>query len=679
KDKIVVENSVTVLRFPMLARYFNSALRRLFSFTRFTLYTGLWMAGIVFGSDLKAQGEADKRYLRPEELKNFVENTLNDLMDEYHIPGAVVAITEGRDTVLLKGYGYADIDKKIAIDPEKHVFRIASVSKLFTWTSVMQLVERGQLDLHVDINQYLDFNIPNTFEQPITLWHLLTHTPGFEDTNIGGSARSGDRLISLGDALKAVVPKRVVEPGERTGYSNYGAALAGYIVERVSGVPFYDYVEREVFKPLGMTRSSFRQPVVPGLLEDLVTGYSYDEGEYSIGHYEFMKRYPDGGMLTTAPDMTRFAKAHLVGQLDGISILRPDTLADMHSRQFANIPQVAGMTLGFIEAQFNGHRIIAHGGDINHYTSKLFLIPEKSISVFISFNSDSIGATRALFIKRFMDRFFPPVEKGPVVFSDAPLEDATDGVEGTYVSSRRNFTTIEKIIWPLMTGVSVERVDSKQIKVSFAGDTYEFERSRKGVYVAKADELAAQADLGTLLFTENPDRRQRALYFSRFASFAFEETSAIENLKTNAIWLITSLVLLLLGVMAVLSAALKPRKVQYLDTGTGISEKKIYRNTIVVVFFSVVLVAIFILLIPNIMTPELLYGATFNERLVFHLPQVLLVVGLGLLLLIRPVFLRAPTDWLLRVGVCVSAMGLFSFLGQLHVWNLIGTGGIPNL
>ena len=165
------------------------------------------------------------------------------------VPGAVVVIVKDGQPLIQKGYGYADWDRRVPVDAERTLFRPGSVSKLFTWTAVMQLVEQGKLNLDADLNQYLDFKIPQFNGKPMTLRHVLTHTTGFEETARDLITYTG-KSPDLAKVLKDYIPPALYEPGARPGYSNYATALAGYIVQRVSGLPFDDYVEQKIFTPL---------------------------------------------------------------------------------------------------------------------------------------------------------------------------------------------------------------------------------------------------------------------------------------------------------------------------------------------------------------------------------------------------------------------------------------------
>src|SRR6185437_12166709 len=247
------------------------------------------------------------------------------------IAGAVVAIVKDGEVLTERGYGYADVAAKKPVDPKLTLFRPGSVSKLFTWTAVMQLVEAGKIDLDADVNQYLDFKIPETFGKPLTMRDLMTMTPGFEDTLHDEFLSSPKQLFPIGQYVKQNLPVQIFPPGKIVAYSNYGATLAGYIVERMSGEPFDQYVENHIFKPLGMDHSTFAQPLPAALAPDVSVGYHSASNKSTIP-FESIEVGPAGSMTTSGTDMAHFMIAQLGdGQYDGASILSPATIALMHT------------------------------------------------------------------------------------------------------------------------------------------------------------------------------------------------------------------------------------------------------------------------------------------------------------------------------------------------------------
>jgi len=256
-----------------------------------------------------------------ENVSAWLDGYMPTAMRDDRIPGAVVAIVKDGRVLVSKGYGYANEAKKIPVDPDRTLFRVGSISKLFTATAVLQLVEQGKLDLDRDINTYLDFRIPDRDDGPITLRHLLTHTAGFEEQLFNLLIEDPTTLPVLSQCLRHSIPERIYQAGSTPAYSNYGFALAGYIVQRVSGQSFDDYIEHHVLKPLKMTSSSFRQPLPPELSPFVANAYI--EGK-PTGYYHYLCDAPAGSLSATAGDLSHFMIAFLQGaQLDGNALFTP--------------------------------------------------------------------------------------------------------------------------------------------------------------------------------------------------------------------------------------------------------------------------------------------------------------------------------------------------------------------
>ncbi len=209
--------------------------------------------------------------LEASDLESFFDGIVPLQLERSDVAGASVMVMQNGQVLLRKGYGYADLKTKKPVDPAATVFRLASISKLFTWVSVMQLVEQGKLDLDTDVNRYLDFQIRPAFSQPVTLRNLMTHTGGFEEVIRDIIVTDPKRAVTLRDYLIRNQPQRLFPPGTIPAYSNYGVGIAGYIVQRVSGQPFEQYVEQHIFTPLKMEHSTFYQPP-PALTGETTVG-----------------------------------------------------------------------------------------------------------------------------------------------------------------------------------------------------------------------------------------------------------------------------------------------------------------------------------------------------------------------------------------------------------------------
>ena len=353
------------------------------------------------------------------------------------IAGAVVVIVKDGQVLTQRGFGYADIAARKRVDPATTMFRAGSISKLFTWTSVMQLVEKGKIDLDADVNQYLDFKIPPYEGKPITMRNLLTHTPGFEEAFKGGIRFSG-QVPPLEEVLKRMLPERVYAPGTTPAYSNYGAGLASYIVQRISGIPFEEYIERNIFVPLDMTHASFRQPLPAQLAPFMAQGYPKASEEAKP--YELISIPGAGSLAVSAADMAKFMISHLN---QGAGLMKPETALLMHDPSHVTVPGTDRMALGFYEMQVNDLSAITHGGDLKFFHSDMWIFPTKDVGLFVSFNSaGEHGPTEFIRVKlfeQFADRYFPPANTAPPVELPTAKEHARM-LAGSYISSRASLS-----------------------------------------------------------------------------------------------------------------------------------------------------------------------------------------------------------------------------------------------
>ncbi len=358
------------------------------------------------------------------------------------IAGAEVAIVKDGAVVTERGYGFADVEKRTPVDPKVTMFRPGSVSKLIAWTAVMQLVDQGKIDLDADINKYLDFTVTGLGGEPITMRELMQHTAGFEEHAKGVISASND-LPTFEEMLKAKVPARIFPPGSTPAYSNYGASLAGYIVERVSGDPFAAYLEKHIFQPLDMTHSSFRQPLPAALEPFMAKGYRLGSGEAEP--FEYVGPRPAGSMSASADDMTHFMIAHLQnGEYHGNRILSAAAADLMHNSPYTGgIGPLNRMELGFFETNINGREVIAHLGDTDWFHTSLHLFLKENTGLYASFSSPgkegAVQTLRNQLFQDFADRYFPAAVPHPVTAQvDAKTQAAHSALmSGAWDVSRR--------------------------------------------------------------------------------------------------------------------------------------------------------------------------------------------------------------------------------------------------
>ena len=388
------------------------------------------------------------------DAESWLDGFLPYALESGDVAGAVVVVVKDGQALLVKGFGYSDVAARTPVDPERTLFRPGSTSKLFTWTAVIQLVEQGKLNLDRDVNDYLDFRIPDRADGPITLRHIMTHTAGFEEQVKALILDDPKALRSLKEYVEHAIPVRLFKAGTTPAYSNYATALAGYIVERVSGQSFDDYIDAHIFKPLGMTHSSFRQPLPPALASDVSKGYELASQPPKA--YEIITPAPAGSLASSGADMARFMIAHLEGgQYGGARILEPQTAKLMHETPLTMIPPLNRMLLGFYEQNYNGHRVISHGGDTTYFHSYLHLFLDDHVGLFVSMNSagreGSAHVIREALFEMFANRYFPGVPEARKVDASTALADAK-ALAGYYENSRRietSFMSVTGLIAPV--------------------------------------------------------------------------------------------------------------------------------------------------------------------------------------------------------------------------------------
>jgi len=382
--------------------------------------------------------------LDTQDASAFLDGLVPALIRQGNIAGAVVVVVRDGKVVTQKGYGYADVKRRIRVDPETTIFRPGSISKTFTFTLLMHLVETGRVGLDDDVNRYIDFRIPDRDGKPITIRNLMTHTPGFEEALIGLGTNDPKKLLSTEAYLKRWIPRRIYPAGTTPAYSNYGTTLAGYIVQRVVGKPLEQYLEERIFTPLGMMRSTFRQPLPAHLRGDMSQSYDLATGEPQP--YDLIGVAPAGALAASGGDMGRY----MIAQLAGDVLLRPETTRAMFGTTLRLFPRVNPIALGFFRSDTNGQMIVEHGGDTLTFHSRMFLLPESRTGVFVSFNSSgrdyAAGPAREELFDAFMDRYYP-VTPGPVnALPKAVAAAHARMMAGSYMTSRRSESSFLKAL-----------------------------------------------------------------------------------------------------------------------------------------------------------------------------------------------------------------------------------------
>jgi CubicO group peptidase (beta-lactamase class C family) len=598
----------------------------------------------------------------PAELEAFMDGLVEAQLEAYHIPGATVAVVKDDALFFAKGYGYADLKKRERVSADRTLFRIASISKLFVWTAVMQLVEQGKLDLNTDINNYLtDFKIPNTYAQPITLTHLMTHTAGFEENAIGLFAKDKGRLLPLGEILARELPARVRPPGEVASYSNHGPGLAALIVETVSGSSWDDFVEKNILNPLSMAHTTFRQPVPEPLSADLSKGYSFKNGEFHQESFVYVPMAPVASASTSATDMARFMLAHLdQGQLGNSRILKAETARQMQNSLFRHAPDVNSMAHGFHDQSRNGQRAIGHGGNLIYFHSMLVLLPEMRVGLFVSYNSEGGKTPAVLTYEMFMDRYFPPVhEPAPPQVKDS--KKRLRRFSGTYFSDRRDHHRFTKIGAMLGT-----------VKVKIAEDGVLKTIGSKATRWIETAPLTFREEFGlrTLVFREDQSGNITHMFVGDRPYIAYERVRIqdLPNLHIG-LFIVSALLFFTTLVSWPFAAAIRWRYDVKPDPQKRIPPSAYLTAWTASLLFMVVAVLLSI-------------GLGNPNAITFGIPawiKVMLALSIIYAILTAGTFVYAVVIWKLnrgnlwgRIYYTVVMLALISTLWQLNHWNLIG-------
>jgi CubicO group peptidase (beta-lactamase class C family) len=606
----------------------------------------------------------------PAELEAFLDKLLEEEMEEYHIAGAAVSVVKDGKLFFAKGYGYADIENGIPVDPEQTIFHIGSVGKLFTWTAVMQLVEQGKLDLDADINTYLDFRIPNTFPQPVTLKHLMTHTSGFEERLLESVTADNNDLKPAREWLISHMAARVHPPGAWAGYSNYNAMLAGYIVARAAGRPFDQYIQEEILNPLGMVRSTAQSPTPPDLRAHTTVGYTYNDGDFqAFPDYTAQPALlPSGAHQASVTDMARFMIAHLQAgrysdaDIAEARILQESTARQMLSTLYTHDPRLLGTAYGLFNLSDNGQQTLGHTGYFPPMSSLLLLLPDQNLGVFVAYNSmgsRELTTQHLGFQRAFFDHYYP----APVV---APLQPPPDFAAragqfaGHYRVSSSPSTTLIKIIG-LFGGYTVEISDSGDgaLILSTEGFKWRFVEVEP-LYFRQADGPFA------IVFREDDRGRITHMFTDLMPQYATVKLAWYETPGFN-LGLALSCIVLFLSI--ILAAAIRFVRNRRLSTDRKPASRVASRIILVICFLNL-LFLVGTMLWGN--PPTELNSLSLLAKIVLGLGVLSAVLTAGALIYTVLAWRNSYWGVASRMHYTLATGAAVAFVWLLDYWNLLG-------
>jgi CubicO group peptidase (beta-lactamase class C family) len=421
----------------------------------------------------------------PAELEAFVDGAVRQAMARQHIAGVTVSVVQNGQVLLKKGYGFASLAPQRAVNPDRTLFRIGSISKTFTWIGVMKEVEAGRMRLDQPANLYLPQALrvrDQGYDQPVRVVDLMDHTAGFEDRAYGQLFVSDyDYVRPLELYLRRERPRRVRPPGQVASYSNYGAGLAGEAVAFVSGQPFERLMEEEIFLPLGMRHTTFRErrptkaalpaPMPDALVPDVAEGYRWRAGGFRQQPYEFIGQIaPAGSASSTAADMARYMLALLGdGHLGGAVLYGPKTAQAFRTPVLSTPPGINGWAHGFVvEALPGGRTGYGHAGATASFVANMVTAPELDLGIFVAANSASGVALTQDLPQAVVREFYAAPATFPRPGSPELIQEA-ERFAGHYLTTRRAYGGLEGFVGLLTGGAQVRVSPEGRLVTTDAG------------------------------------------------------------------------------------------------------------------------------------------------------------------------------------------------------------------
>jgi len=430
------------------------------------------------------------------DLGAYVDGVVEGYMRRLGIAGATVAVVDAQGALLLRGYGIAGLNPERRVDPARTLFRIGSTSKTFTYLQALMLIDAGKLDLDAPVNRYLpnEVRLPDDDYAPVLVRHLLTHTAGFEDSALGHLfAKTPQDVVSLADYVRRHRPMRVREPGTHAVYSNYSVALLGVLVQAVSGTPFETLAERDLFAPMGMHHTTFREPLgdgnprnvdarFKGLWSD---GFERTGGGFATQDFEYISSIaPAGAVSSNAADMARYMTMLVNrGQLDGRQIVPASAFARLEGAPlFSTAPEATGFAYGFFRKRYGQVQSLEHGGATLMFHTNMVAVPELGLGIFVSTNTgtgvDLVKELPALVLERYFPRARAAALPAP------PKDFALRGKQyvGAYLNERRAYHGFEKLL--LSSAAQIGLTDDGYLTLTAGNDTSRWVEDKPNVFRA---------------------------------------------------------------------------------------------------------------------------------------------------------------------------------------------------
>lgn len=579
-----------------------------------------------------------------EQFSSLIDSIVANTMEEYNVPGTSYAIVKNNEVIHLGVKGFANIESRELIKPDTK-FMFGSIAKLFTTLAVLQLYEEGKVELDVDINNYLKaFQLP----YQVTLRQLLTHTAGLEESIFDRVKLAPDEFLPLEEYLKWHIPEQILIPGEAPAYSNHGMALAGLVVQNVSGLPFEEFIRKRIFIPLGMTNSSFK--LDDNSKENMAVPYPMVNGNIETAKLEYVQTIPASMLISTPEDMTRF----MMFLLNNDKLVKSETLSLMLKTQYSPHPKLWGRAFGFFERNYRGKHVLEHGGSRNGFYGQISIIPEDSIGVFVITNGGR-SSFRNTTIFNFLGSIYPKIGRGKnFTDNEINLSDYT----GTYLSNRRVESNFGKLILQTAYVEKIKVEVSASNSLFLLGSTFQAEAE---------DQFDISGDSTTsfpIAFSRNKNGTVNALLLSG-RSDSFRMMQWFEHELIGVVTFIVALLLFL--VLIILQARRLVKGKNSIQLKRDIRSASTFRLIFCVTNFTFLSLLIGIIIFKGeslqYNVPDILYP-------VFSLPII------GIFALVIMIYFMSKT-WheipkKIKIGYVLLILFSLIYIWQLHFWNFIG-------
>lgn len=615
--------------------------------------------------------EKPKDKFNKNELQGFMDNSIPKKMEEMHIPGVVITVVKDNDIVFSKGYGYSNLETKEPMTADKTLLKIASVTKVFTYTALMQVNEQGKVDLNEDVNKYLKgYTVRNKYSKPVTVEQLLTHTSGIDDHRAGELTKDKKDLLPINDYLKSHLPAVVREPGTVINYCSYDTALAGGIVEQVSGTPLNKFIVDNIFKPLEMKNSTLDRDLNP---KGVVQGYKYEDGKIvkSPNYEGYFNNYPVGGIISTADDMSNFMIAHLNnGLYKNNRILKEDTAINMHKQHTTFDVRLPGIAYGFYEEFIKGYRTVGHAGySPDNIYSKMSLFPEEHLGIFVSVNQGNNNFPDDI-ISMIVEKYLPKKDINESKNTKTSSNSKVNYKEfvGTYRFSEAPRSTFQKAgSFPMGPDISVNLKGEKNL---FITGMNEFTGEKFSANLVEIEPLVFKREDNGEYFIFKKNTEGRICYFAQeenswhgtYEKLKWYESASIQ-IGVALFCVIVFLVTIVSSIIRFLYNIFKRKNNKLNHLQKSISGFSFIVSVLNISFF----ISAFYLLGEPVR-----YGVNMEAKLLMCIPILSLFLSLFFLVAVIIDWKNKNSKLFFRIWHSIIVAAAISYMWFLNYWNLLG-------